>query len=107
MKKIPTVFDRDWDGNPSRVINKVHPDCDWVLADEGDATRKLDGTCCMVRDGRLYKRKETKGNPPLNFELEAVDEITGKRGGWVPVGDGPEDKWHRAAFTRGGGRRHL
>ncbi len=99
MQKIPTVFERDWNGDRSRVIDVVHPGCEWVLAGEGIATRKLDGTCCMVRAGRLYKRLETKKAPPAGFEEVEFDEKTGKRVGWVPVGDGPEDRWHREAFS--------
>ena len=48
MKKIPTVFERDWNGDRSRVVDVVHPGCEWVLAGEGVPTLKQDGTCCMV-----------------------------------------------------------
>jgi hypothetical protein len=100
VQKIPTIFDRDWDGDRSRVIDKPHRDCGWVFAGEGFATRKLDGTCCMIRDGKLFKRRELKPDQsaPVGFELADVDDVTGKTIGWVPVGDGPEDKWHRAAW---------
>ncbi len=100
MKKIPTVFERDWNGDRSRVINQVHNDCGWVLAGEGIATRKLDGTCCLIRDGKLYKRREIrKGETwPADFEVADIDAETGKSVGWVPVGDGPEDSYHREAF---------
>ena len=107
MKKIPTVFQRDWEGTlgpPARfVLNEPHPDCGWVFAGEGVATRKYDGTACLVRDGQLYKRLELRSDKvvPDNFELADNDEETGKRVGWVPVGNGPEDKWHREAFTPG------
>ena len=100
MQKIPTLFERDWTGDRSRVVDAVHPGCEWVLAGEGIATRKLDGTCCMVRAGRLYKRIETKKAPPAGFEEVEFDEKTGKRVGWLPVSDGPEDKWYREALTR-------
>ncbi len=101
MQKIPTIFERDWDGDRSRVLDKPHSDCAWVFAGEGVATRKLDGTCCLVRDGILYKRHEVREGKtePLGFEEIAVDGETGKRVGWVPVGDGPEDKWHREGFA--------
>lgn len=99
MQKIPTLFERDWNGDRSRVVDVVHPGCEWVQAGEGIATRKLDGTCCLVRGGRLYKRFETKKAPPDDFEEVGFDETTGKRVGWRPVGDGPEDKWHREAFS--------
>jgi hypothetical protein len=101
VKKIPTMFERDWAGDKSRVINKIHPGCEWVASGEGVATRKIDGTSCMVRDGRLYKRKELRaGEPqPADFELSDKDEEIGKTIGWLPVGNGPEDKWHREAFA--------
>ena len=60
MNKIPTMFERDWNGDRSRVLNQVHSGCEWVAAGEGIATRKIDGTCVMVRDGRLYKRRELR-----------------------------------------------
>lgn len=101
MKKIPTLFERDWNGDRSRVLDQVHEGCDWVLAGEGVATRKLDGTCCLIRDGKLYKRRELRSgdkDPPL-FERADYDEETGKTVGWVPCDIGAEDKWHMAAFA--------
>lgn len=101
MKKIPTVFERDWNGDRSRVVNQVHAACEWVLAGEGVATQKLDGTCCMIRGGKLYKRRELKptDNAPEGFELSGKDDETGKIVGWMPVGDGPDDRYHREAFA--------
>ncbi|MGH6814965.1 MAG: DUF5565 family protein [Hyphomicrobiaceae bacterium] len=104
MKKIPTVFERDWNGDRSRVTRQVHAGCEWVLAGEGVATRKLDGTSCMVRNGQFYKRRELrKGDraPPL-FEPADHDEETGKTVGWVPCDIGPEDRYHMEAFADGG-----
>lgn len=100
MRKIISLFQRNYDGD-RLVRNEVVPGAEWVLAGEGVATRKYDGTCCLVRDGKLYKRYEVKpgGTPPPSFEpANDVDENTGKQQGWLPVGDGPEDRWHREAF---------
>ena len=104
MKKTPTAFERDWNGDRSRVVPQPHKDCGWVLAGEGVATRKLDGTCCMVRGGKLYKRRELrKGDkPPPLFEVADQDEETGKTVGWVPCDIGPEDRWHMEAFEGSG-----
>lgn len=101
MNKIPTVFERDWAGDKSRVVNQIHPGCEWVEAGAGVATRKMDGTCCMISGGKLYKRRELRDGEvePPGFELVERDEETGKKIGWIPVGDCPEDKWHRAAFS--------
>jgi hypothetical protein len=101
MKKIPTMFERDWNGDRSRVVNQIVPEAKWVVGGEGVATRKYDGTCCLVREGKLYKRHEVKKGKaePADFEQIDSDQETGKRIGWVPVGGGPEDKWHREAMT--------
>lgn len=101
MKKIPTVFERDWNGDRSLVTDKIHAGCEWVVAGEGVATRKIDGTSCLVCGNRLFKRRELRATDPVptNFEEVDRDEVTGKVVGWVPVGEGPEDRWHREAWT--------
>lgn len=110
MKKIPTLFQRD----PAThlVINEVTPGCEWVTAGKGVATLKVDGTCCLIKRGQLFKRYElrSRGQPaiqmysraPEGFEAaQDPDPVTGDIPGWVPVSDGPEDKYHNEAF------RHL
>lgn len=90
---------RNYDGD-RLVRDEVVPGSEWVIEGDGVPTVKYDGTSCMIRDGKLYKRQEFKADqtPPADFEEVGHDEETGKRVGWRPVGDGPEDKWHRAAF---------
>lgn len=102
MKKIPSLFKRDYE-DTRRVYDEVVPGCEWVLAGEGVATRKWDGTACLVKDGRLFKRYDAKKGktPPEGFipcEPEP-DQTTGHWPGWLPVGDGPEDQWHREAWV--------
>lgn len=98
MKKIPTIFKRDMTRQPALVVNEWHPECLWVRDGEGRGTVKWDGTSCLLRDGRLYKRRELRpgDQPPADFESCGTDSETGKTVGWVPVGDGPDDKWHMA-----------
>lgn len=101
MKKIISLFCRNYDGD-RLVRNEVVPGAEWVLAGEGTPTVKFDGSCCLVRDGRLFKRYEVKpgGKAPRYFEpANDIDPETGKQQGWIPVGDGPEDRWHREAFA--------
>lgn len=101
MQKIPSLFMRNHDGD-KLVRDEVVPGSEWVINGEGMATIKWDGTCCLVRDGKLYKRHEIKrgGKCPSNFEpASEIDEATGKQQGWIPVGDGPEDRWHREAVS--------
>ena len=103
MQKILTLFQRnhDWD---KLVRDEVTPGAEWVTRGEGVATRKYDGTCCMVRSLTLYKRYDAKPGktPPADFEAaQPPDEVTGHWPGWVPVGDGPEDRYHREAMKHG------
>jgi len=102
MRKIISLFMRDYAGT-RLVYDEVAPGAEWVAAGEGVATRKFDGTCCMVRDGVLFKRYDAKvgRTPPAGFEPteEGPNEHTGHWPGWLAVGDGPEDRWHREAFT--------
>lgn len=100
MKKIPTIFVRDLSRQPALVIPEWQPDCLWVRDGEGYATRKYDGTSCLIRGGRLFKRRELRRGDvaPPDFEVADHDPTTGKTVGWVPVGDGPDDKYHREGF---------
>lgn len=100
MKKIISLFQRNYDGD-RLVRDEVVPGAEWVLNGEGVATRKWDGTCCLVREGKLYKRYDAKHGktPPPGFEAaQDPDPNTGHWPGWLPVGDGPEDRWHQDAF---------
>ncbi len=101
MKKIPTIFVRDLSKQPSLVTQEWKSGCEWVRDGEGIATLKRDGTCCMVRQGKLYKRRELKRGQeaPSDFERADFDDETGKTVGWVPVVDGnPDDKYHLEAW---------
>lgn len=101
MKKIPSLFKRDYEGT-RLVYNELVPSTEWVQNYEGIPTRKWDGTSCLITEGRLYKRYELKGGKttPEGFvPAQDADPVTGDTPGWVPVGDGPEDKWHRSAFA--------
>lgn len=101
MKKIISLFQRNHDGD-RLVRDEVVPGAEWVLAGEGIATRKYDGTCCMVRAGMFFKRYDAKNgrSPPIGFEPaeDQPDPITGHWPGWLPVGHGPDDRWHREAW---------
>lgn len=87
MKKMPTVFDRDWDDPRHPVVDSVNPLCDWVAAGEGIATRKYDGTCVMFDGVSWWARREVKPGkkPPEGFRPTEEDLITGKVMGWEPI----------------------
>lgn len=102
MKKTLSLFQRNYDGD-RLVRDELVPGAEWVAAGEGVATRKHDGTCCMVRDGKLYKRYDAKAGktPPAGFEpaQPEPDANTGHWPGWLAVGDGPDDARHREAWA--------
>lgn len=105
MKKTISLFARNYTGD-RLVRDEIVPGAEWVAAGEGIATRKHDGTCCMWRDGRLWKRHEIKGgrSAPAGFiAAQDADPVTGDTPGWVPVGDGPEDARHREGLAFMGG----
>jgi hypothetical protein len=88
MKKMPTIYLRDPETNLRYVKKEPNPDCDWVFAGEGRATRKWDGTCVMLDDNNdWWTRREVKpGKPEPDGWVEVDhDPITGKRVGWEPA----------------------
>lgn len=100
MKKIISLFKRDYEGT-RLVYDEVVEGAEWVINGEGYATRKYDGTCCMISNGKLFKRytlKRGRTQPPEFIPATSFDELTGKQEGWMPVTDSGEDKWHRKAF---------
>lgn len=96
MKKIPTMFVREMT-RPFRVTPVLAEGCEWVAAGEGVATKKWDGTCCMVKDGKLYKRYDGSKSHVLPSDFLPADGAESHWHGWRPVADGPEDKWHNEA----------
>lgn len=103
MKKMPCLFVRDFtDPRRPALTRDVMPGCEWVLAGEGLATKKWDGTACLVRGGQLFKRYDAKRGkqPPPGWEAcGEPDEVTGHHPGWLAVGADPGDAWHREVLA--------
>lgn len=103
MEKIISLFQRNYDSD-RLVRDELVPGAEWVVAGEGVATRKWDGTSCRVLNGELWKRYDAKAGkqPPQGFEpAQEPDPRTGHWPGWIRVGDGPEDRWHREGWSAG------
>jgi hypothetical protein len=109
MKKIKNLFERV----DREIINKIRPSSQWVADGEGIATAKFDGTCCLVKDCKLYARYDLKPHksklkkpflgeedyfiknpyvredfkiPPKGFiECDDSDMYIGHIMGWIPV----------------------
>jgi len=101
MKKIPCLFKRDYTKSERPIINEVLEGSEWVINGEGIATKKYDGTCCLIENGKFYKRRTIKKGKeiPIDFiPATEIDEITGKQEGWVTVNK--IDKYHMEAFNK-------
>ena len=103
MIKIPCLFERDFSDRRNPVLlRSVTPGCEWAVAGEGVAYRKRDGTACMVLDDMLFRRYDAKGKrmpPPGSVPcMPERDPVTGHWPHWVPVGDGPEDRWYNEGW---------
>jgi Family of unknown function (DUF5565) len=104
MKKIPTLFVRD-EQDRRRVTRDVTPGCEWVLAGEGTATRKFDGTCVMLDEhGAWWARREVKPGKaaPAGFMPVSTDAATGKTVGWEPMENSAFARWHAEAVENCG-----
>ena len=107
MQKIISLFKRDYLGT-HLVFDEIVPDAAWVIAGEGIATVKWDGTACRITqdpDGRfiIWKRYDVKKGrmPPEEFEAAQThaDSTTGHWPGWLKCSrSNPSDKWHFEAF---------
>lgn len=100
MQKMKTVFVIDRDTR--KATDKVQ--VEWVINGEGTATIKHDGTSCMVRDGKLFKRydaKNGKAAPEGAIPCEpSPDPKTGHWPHWVEVdASDPASRWHAEAFV--------
>ena len=83
MRKIPSLFERNWTGalkDRSLCIPEVTKDAAWVLGEpEADYQPmiKWDGTPVMVRAGRLFKRFDAKrGKTPPSDMAGGTFSIT-------------------------------
>lgn len=104
MKKIPTLFEREYKDHKVVGIKPVVTDgMEWVLNGKGIATIKIDGSCCAIIDGVFYKRYDAKkGKKPPKDAIPCCepDPITGHHPHWVKVDpEKPDDKWFISAYN--------
>ena len=102
MKKIPTLFNRVFEGRKIvDILPDITPGCGTAF-ECGDATIKVDGSCCAFIRGKFYKRYDAKkGKKPPKDAIPccAPDPITGHWPHWVPVStEDPADKWFMEAL---------
>ena len=106
MKKIPTLFERKFDGSRVKeVLPVVTKGMEWVLDGDGIATIKYDGSCCAIIKGEFYKRYDAKHGKPVPEGAikcqEEADPITGHLPCWIKCDrNNPADKWFWTAYDR-------
>ena len=103
-KKIPTLFKRVFDDGAVYITEEVTPGCEWVLAGEGEATEKVDGTAVARIDGVWYKRFDAKDGrkiPAGSIACSAHrDPVTGHWPHWTPAElKNPSNRWLSAAIA--------
>ena len=105
MKKIPTLFEREYADHKVVGIKPVlsDPSLQWVLDGEGEATLKIDGTCCAIIDGKFYRRYDAKhGKKPPEGAIPCCepDPVTGHWPHWLLVTEkDPAARWHIEALN--------
>ena len=103
---MKTLFVREFkDHKIKKTTRQVEKGCEWVLKGEGYATEKIDGTCCLIKDGKIYRRfdyKKGRTLPPNAIPCQdKPDEITGHFPHWVLCDENnPQDKYHLEAFNK-------
>ena len=105
MIKMPCLFVRTFHGHNSFTLTEaVTLGCEWVLAGEGSASVKRDGTACIFLHGRLWKRYDAKKDrktgeykaPPAGaWPCADPDPVTGHWPHWAPLS--VHDYWHLEA----------
>lgn len=105
MKKMPTLFQREFEGhNVKKCLPSIpFPEGTDILL-HGIPTIKYDGACCMIWNTVLYKRYDAKmGKQPPADAIPCQpmpDPVTGHWPHWVPVSDlKPEDRWFIEAYN--------
>lgn len=92
-----TVYEATGNLNPEFVAD--------LKAGELQASVKIDGTCCMISAGTLYRRLDIRKGavPPNNAIMGALENGVAKIC-WVPVNGSTDggDKWHLSAIDKYG-----
>lgn len=104
MKKIPTLFRRTIENHKViSITDEITPGCEEAFL-HGTATVKLDGACCAIINGQLYRRYDAKRGKPIPANAikcqEEADPITGHLPCWVKCSHkNGSDKWFFSAYN--------
>lgn len=102
-EEIPTLFERVYSEHKIvDVLPNITKGCEDAFL-YGDATIKMDGSCCAIINGEFYKRYDAKKGKPIPKGAikcqEEADPITGHLPCWVKCDiNNPSDKWFWVAY---------
>lgn len=113
MKKMSTLFEIDYISNKrGDILDKVKEENSWVYKEDGVlATRKFDGTACMIFNNKIYRRYDAKINkltgeykraiPGVAIPCQEADRVTGHHPHWLLCSiDNTSDKFHIEALNK-------
>ena len=69
MKKVPSLFIKD--AKRGLAIEQFNPEAQWVVDGKGYATIKIDGICCLIENGTLYKQHSRR----LKRSAKGINEV--------------------------------
>lgn len=104
MKKIQTLFQRVFENHKIVGIapELTSPEFQAVMDGKTIATVKIDGSCCAIINGKLYRRYDGKRGkkPPVGaIPCCGPDPLTGHWPFWVKCErENPNDRWFFAAL---------
>lgn len=110
LHKIGPIFEyiRDAQGRPT---GQTHDRCIIHPSPDSFVTAKMDGTCCLIRDGAIFARQDVKNlaNAPLGWFPSDGTELdkNGYMIGFRPLDAKKGDKWHIMALYGEGEARFL
>lgn len=110
MKKISTLFKRDFDEKHNAILYpEFKEEFKHLLEDKYTIpTLKLDGTACAIIDGKFYKRYDAKKGKPAPegaIPCDNPDPVTGHWPHWIEVLlNDKGSKWHIEAYKNTEGK---
>ena len=104
LDKIGCIFEYERDSLTGRPTGRALESLAFVPTSEAIVTAKLDGTCCLIRDGQMHARQDVKGDLsrapkgwfPTGSATDGVPDAGGHLIGFRPLNG--NDKWHNAAL---------
>jgi hypothetical protein len=107
LSKIGTIFEYVYDerGRPTgQTIDKLVEELNVDNINNIKVTAKMDGTCCYIKDGKIYARQDVKDILKAPEEWFPTAGIEKDKGGHIigfrPLDTKKGDKWHLMAIER-------